>query len=143
MSKRLMTMLLLGLLPVVATAQNSCDALLKGGVFDTSINASTSSGRRQFKQWYCSQDFQSSTDAKKLGLGATIPIDGVPIPFTFDGSQSSFQINYREVTYNDVISSEQRRTKFRYRLPLKYSNGGAGSSGEWVKSGPVDDNSAS
>jgi hypothetical protein len=48
-----------------------------------------------------------------------------------------------EVTYNDVFSPEQHRTQFRYQLPMKYSNGVAGQTGEWVKCGTAEENSAS
>ncbi len=48
-----------------------------------------------------------------------------------------------EVKYNDVISSEQRGTKFRLRLTIKQSKGDEiANDGDWIKFGSPEDNRA-
>lgn len=49
-----------------------------------------------------------------------------------------------EATYNDVISSEQRGTKFRFRIAIKQTenDGTAVNDGEWIRFGPPGDNLA-
>lgn len=63
------------------------------------------------------------------------------------GSRKAPQILYAhvwgEVSYNDVISSELRATKFRFRLTIKQSKGDEiANDGEWIRFGPPEDNRA-
>lgn len=92
--------------PVNSLAQG-CEQLLAAGVFDTSINASNTSDQSKAKDWYCSQDFQTSKDAEKLGLGATVPVDGVPIPFSFDQGNDSFRSRQASYCASHSLNSAQ------------------------------------
>ncbi|MGB0081446.1 MAG: hypothetical protein WBP90_07965 [Terracidiphilus sp.] len=49
-----------------------------------------------------------------------------------------------EITYNDVISSDTRSTKFRYRIGMKQirGDGSAVPEGDWIKFGAPEDNQA-
>jgi hypothetical protein len=76
----------------------------------------------------------------------SVPLFIKAAPLVFDGkAPQMFYIHFwGEVRYNDVMSSELRRTRFRFRATIQRTVGSevAQQVGEWLKFGPEVDNNA-
>lgn len=84
--KRLLLAILLsiGVNPTssIAQSQDKCSQILSHGIWDTRASSNTSSYKKSFLNWFCSQEFSSEGEMNEAGISTNFPI-------TFSGNFKS------------------------------------------------------
>lgn len=94
--------------PALAANTETCNALLSGGVFDTTSTNTAWNNYRRISSFYCSDEANSYSKAKSLSLNAAIPIDDVLVTLGFGQSESGYN-NFRNqlcFSKDQIFSSE-------------------------------------
>lgn len=73
----------------VALAQNDCNAILKGGIFNTWSQTQKLGTKLNEKDYFCSSEFESSVKSGSQKIDGNIIIDGAPLKFDSEIRNSS------------------------------------------------------
>ena len=104
----------------IATAQNDCNALLKGGVFDHIRVRKASDLRLAIDEWMCTTEFRTHDEAINAGLSVGFPVYGVPL--TIGGTFSNTERETWKKTHcqtKQVKFSDQEQYEFDQLIASK------------------------
>ena len=58
---------------------DSCEDVLKGGIFNKTTLSTSTDTASDYKAWLCSTTFKTHNEAISAGLGVGVPVYGVPL----------------------------------------------------------------
>lgn len=103
--------LVIAILTSAATARaDSCDALLKDGIFNKKTVTEAHANRSDFTSWLCSTSFKTHQEARAAGIGLGVPVYGVPLKVEGQFSESERTLFYqKECGGSHDVSEESSR----------------------------------
>lgn len=72
-----------------ASAEDSCGAIIAQGTNDSIVLSTRDSFQSEATDWFCSDSFAEHIKNSKMSAGITIPIDGIPVGFSFGENNAS------------------------------------------------------
>ncbi|MEI8698163.1 hypothetical protein [Mesorhizobium sp. ISC15] len=92
-----------------AEAQVDCSSFGRFGIYDYRSEATDATRASSYRRLYCQQNFESAQRARDFNasLGATLPLDGVPVPFDLDIQQSDSDFQSSSSEFCDDTSYAQ------------------------------------